>query len=461
MLKGKSVIELTDVRTNSKEIYEDENLITNAVPDLLRLNPSGLMYPVGEELVTKFHEEIFPIANKCYGGILLFENPLDEDPNKIIPPSDNKIIGYASNDVNSTDASKRGSANLTESSPIENGYKFVWDFSTSQANGRISSLALTHYRGGKYFYGDTHGRDPFLLLNKTKMYSDRAITDIYQGCVEYDIENSTLISIWPKNETSIDIVKLRESITDIGLNDPVYTKGNYLEERTIVDAKEFFEKVYYWKETCFYNGSDEYWYGFGTKYNKLIRMRISKKDYSTTVDEWSLNDISLYKLGDYKDQDSSYCERRAYSCIKDGYLYAIGAGNDDNLLYKININNPVDISKFDLEYDIQRISYSGEYMYLFNWGDYILGHKFSINKNDEIIRRDDKTEYEGRSIPYLMSTPIQLGPLMLGYGGYENSFYKLLFLHTPYLGTINNLSSPILKTADKTMKITYTLTEEE
>lgn len=108
MLKGKSVIELTDVRTNTKEIYEDENLITNAVPDLLRLNPSGLMYPVGEELVTKFHEEIFPIANKCYGGILLFENTLDEDPNKIIPPSDNKIIGYASNDVNSTDASKRG-----------------------------------------------------------------------------------------------------------------------------------------------------------------------------------------------------------------------------------------------------------------------------------------------------------------------------------------------------------------
>lgn len=31
MLKGKSVIELTDVRTDKKEIYEDENLITNAV----------------------------------------------------------------------------------------------------------------------------------------------------------------------------------------------------------------------------------------------------------------------------------------------------------------------------------------------------------------------------------------------------------------------------------------------
>lgn len=54
MLKGKSVIELTDVRTNRKEIYEDENLITNAVPDLLRLNPMGLMYPMGDSRITQY-----------------------------------------------------------------------------------------------------------------------------------------------------------------------------------------------------------------------------------------------------------------------------------------------------------------------------------------------------------------------------------------------------------------------
>ncbi|MDU5087200.1 MAG: hypothetical protein E6235_09305, partial [Anaerococcus vaginalis] len=111
MLKGKSVIELTDVRTNTKEIYEDENLITNAVPDLLRLNPSGLMYPIYKTNAEEYKEEIFPIANKCYGGILLFEAPLDENSNKYIAPANNKIIGYASNDVNSTDAPKRGSAN--------------------------------------------------------------------------------------------------------------------------------------------------------------------------------------------------------------------------------------------------------------------------------------------------------------------------------------------------------------
>lgn len=35
-----------------------------------------------------------------------------------------------------------------------------------------------------------------------------------------------------------------------------------------------------------------------------------------------------------------------------------------------------------------------------------------------------------------------------------------MYLLTPYLATINNLSSAVVKTTDKTMKITYTLTEE-
>lgn len=42
----------------------------------------------------------------------------------------------------------------------------------------------------------------------------------------------------------------------------------------------------------------------------------------------------------------------------------------------------------------------------------------------------------------------------------DYDLYRELYLFTPYLATINNLSSPVIKTADKTMKITYTITEE-
>ena len=42
----------------------------------------------------------------------------------------------------------------------------------------------------------------------------------------------------------------------------------------------------------------------------------------------------------------------------------------------------------------------------------------------------------------------------------EYTLYRELYLFTPYLATINNLGTPVIKTADKTMKITYTITEE-
>ena len=48
---------------------------------------------------------------------------------------------------------------------------------------------------------------------------------------------------------------------------------------------------------------------------------------------------------------------------------------------------------------------------------------------------------------------------------YKNSYSSTcsdvgIYLMTPYLATINNLDTPVTKTADKTMKITYILREE-
>lgn len=40
------------------------------------------------------------------------------------------------------------------------------------------------------------------------------------------------------------------------------------------------------------------------------------------------------------------------------------------------------------------------------------------------------------------------------------TLYGRILLDAPYLATINNLSTPVQKTADKTMKITYILREE-
>lgn len=49
MLKGKSVIELTDVHTGKKEHYEDTNLVTEAAMDILNCNLKGMLYAARTE----------------------------------------------------------------------------------------------------------------------------------------------------------------------------------------------------------------------------------------------------------------------------------------------------------------------------------------------------------------------------------------------------------------------------
>ena len=58
------------------------------------------------------------------------------------------------------------------------------------------------------------------------------------------------------------------------------------------------------------------------------------------------------------------------------------------------------------------------------------------------------------------------GPYLFGIGSYayaysNYSYYHFfdIYLMATYLATINNLETPIEKTEDKTMKITYILTE--
>ena len=44
MFKGNTVIELTDVNTGRKEIYEDNNLVTEALSDIFNTNIKGMLY---------------------------------------------------------------------------------------------------------------------------------------------------------------------------------------------------------------------------------------------------------------------------------------------------------------------------------------------------------------------------------------------------------------------------------
>ena len=83
--------------------------------------------------------------------------------------------------------------------------------------------------------------------------------------------------------------------------------------------------------------------------------------------------------------------------------------------------------------------------------DILVGKEFMILADDTVVltKGDDKL--------LSMSTPLfQWKQFLISF----SASYRNIYLLAPYLATINNLPSAVVKTADKTMKITYTLTEE-
>jgi hypothetical protein len=89
MLKGKSIIELTDVHTGKKEVYEDENLVTEAVFDVLNTNLQGAMYDNPNFDSQNGEAWLLPIYSRLTGGVLLYQNEIAEDPSLIYAPLDN------------------------------------------------------------------------------------------------------------------------------------------------------------------------------------------------------------------------------------------------------------------------------------------------------------------------------------------------------------------------------------
>ena len=102
-LKGTMVLELTDEATGAVETVTEENMVTEAVNNILGMNPMGVFYSEKDLAdVFNWNGAMLPICPNMVGGILLFPKTLEEDAAYIYEMSDNLPVAYASNNVNTT-----------------------------------------------------------------------------------------------------------------------------------------------------------------------------------------------------------------------------------------------------------------------------------------------------------------------------------------------------------------------
>lgn len=512
MLKGKTTIELTDINTGEVAVFEDTNLITNAMSDLCQRT-----FKRGNTIHHTYSFYSDPISfNQLFGGILLFDTALEENPNKYFPPTTANMVGHGSNITYTGTDLSLGSFNdvLYESS--EKMRKFVWDFTAEQANGTIASVCLTTQPGGIIGHGTT-------TPCEVSSTPQRILSGYTRSCFEtyYDTSRAYFIPIYLSFENDFVLYMATNSIKagklqfvkiplhshkeDIFINMPSissssgtsydYAGHNYTEfNTTVVDL------------TSVVNTTGYVGCGQDGKY-----LYIAKN--ATTNDMWAVNsEITLVKINlddltyetfkvinttgegirmfDYSDYYSFSIGYMFGVC--DGYMFVksnatepkfyainlsdntivhtiktpdgndlIGASSSCSSCFGMTVNNHITFSKTkENMYSRQRATW--EPIQIVNTNDFIAKTLncpyWGIGSRDATV--SNNTNNSDRAFP--TDNPLYFGWCML------NSFSSSKTNGNFYVGsvpnvlmTINNLETPVTKTSSQTMRITYTLTKEE
>lgn len=498
-LKGTTKIELINVKTGEKEVIQKDNLVTNAVSDILNLNPWGLLYQYGSSYSGSF----FPLCPNLFGGILLYEKALEEDPKKYYAPMDNLLVGYSSNNVNDGTDVKRGSMNQTESGPLEDGsgYRFVFDFATSQANGTISALGLTSSSGGIGGYGSvedtavSHISAPLMksVVGTAPIWSEREQL-LQASTVSIDYENNMGIYALVTGANTIEVGKYSIPFNNMGLRTVFDGKVCRNYESTVIKTNTFAAAI---TSNVFYgtliDGGDGFIWGFQHEGNangnvsgsaKVLWIKINKEDFSFTEGSFSV-DAQLYRFGYYVlavQSSSTACNAENYSIIKDGVLYAIKYTSDSYMrgVYAINLSNPTDVKLLTFDNGMGYVfipssiaNQNSDYYYyqktVVNEINGVVQYRYGYINGGKLHRGINNGTYSSQGLssglggvpkPGLNYGPFKLVPSAHQYRNIEYGFNFRIFIMLTYLATINNLEKPVQKTADKTMKITYILREE-
>uniref|UniRef100_UPI004028C426 hypothetical protein n=1 Tax=Agathobacter sp. TaxID=2021311 RepID=UPI004028C426 len=383
--------------------------------------------------------KIGPLYDNAMGGIILLSEPVEENiSNYALNISSMDILtGYASNDANASSDKKRGSKNLTESKLLDNGYQYVWDFGTSQGNGSISAVCLTDAETCKNGYT--------ILANPESIgsvYLDERYSELETNFVHYDFNKNIATCITQVDETTIKVKKFTIAINTLYLTSGIRTKVTKITEQNVECSG--FKNGGTWTY-----GHDGYYYYFcAESQNKQYLARMNKD--TLRVDE---------SFG-IKEINANYdVSRLDVFCVTDGYLYIMTDNGKAKAFSKINISDPSDI----IQYDESFTAYYGAYAnknQVFSDGNVFLKDNtvFHYNYSGENYCRGfyNKVYYEEKYIPTYIADDNELiridtgdSKTALNFGYFRNN-----------VCTINNLGNTLVKTADKTMKITYTITEE-
>lgn len=459
MLRGTTRIELKDVKTGAVTETEDHNVVTDALNRMLK--PYGVF---NNSIFNTTESKKLPFWKVLLGGILLFEDEIpylmQEGQNggyteTCWPPADVKMVANGSTLFNRVNQNPKeiGIFNENESGIQPDGsIKFVYDWDTSHGNGTIGCVCLTSCVGGYEGYGNRGGSV------ETEVSS---ITD--SNYINY------ISSPAPRN-ILMDIKTFAILKTDMDA-----------ETAYIIDGREFTPGDSHFKKT-------------GKLHVYKVKIEIGRLILASGIESlpYELHktiNIPEESLSEYRDN----YPYRACTDSKTGRTYISTHVGGNTLVLDSDFNlteKKLGItSTIDLAYNNCLYYYKNNQLEVMNAETLEIVKRFEANSitdirgvlKEGIIQGFGKADaganitsevlintetfdcvQTNKKIVHKQKLWIDNGMYFLDklYGGREEQKNLVLLKDGRYLATINNLSSPVTKTTEKTMKITYTIREE-
>ena len=431
LFRGDVKIELTDI-SGKVERIQGHNMVTNALEDFYKT--AGMTNP------SAFNGNIRSNAvDYLLGGLLLFDTALQESAALVRLPSGVKMIGNGARGIlNSGSPPELGSWNERESGEQADGsIKLVWDFNNDQANGTIAAVSLSSLFGGLSGLGNDSGEFREIedrMDNYNSITSRTAPNEFVIGYTTNEIITVPTINdvaewtvhVWANPTRQIDI---RDTMA------PRLKQTKTVQIPAAIQNLGFPYHDYGYRVIAAHQSGDVYQililaseYSYGsythTKFftNERPALLIS---YNTTTDAVNVTTLSPSTTGApaWTKTDAISIGISANYAIIDSYI--------------INLNNIIDVD--------DNPAVGGGHAWKSYTGDIFTEPQTILDAPANTVRK----------LNYNIN------------GNYTDGFFEVLPLLevTPtgvwrdprYLATIYNLETPVVKTADKSMKITYVL----
>jgi len=405
MIKGHVQIDLHNHKTGLKDRIEQDNMVTDFLTDMVDAYAKS-----GRSILE--NTNLTPLATVGLGGLFLFDNTLTENASNYLFPDSAKFIACAGDYVD-TSSPLRGSKNALETGWVDDDtYMHVWDFNTSQANGVIKSLSLTHKDAGA---------NPSNHLIGIETYRNSS-SDDFGAFFDYDDNQALLLPSdgnYPKTlykaEKHLQDIPISMNLSNIKTEESLVQipKGSWYNGRTWFSAVKIGGYIYFTYDTE--------WASYGSNYAYI---NIGKMDLSTFSVTYGLLGSSLY-YGNYQASGLAYANGYLYLSTWDAGLQVYDP-SDMTLVKTISVNT----------YGSKLASFGGCI--------FILSQGKIVYPDDSVV-----------DIPGTVGLDYGLHNTRDGMACFRGN---TLCVYKNYLGTICNLSTPVEKNSTTSMKVKYTIT---